>query len=129
MATTMYAFVACAALLCTCSGQPSPPQSGTRLEEPKQTLEEVRSPQTWNTDRQQAPLDTSYLPDVEERQLVDRGETQLNQAKDDLTTDEHRFWGYRPYSWRRWGGGWNGYRGWRGYDYGRRYPYFYGYYW
>jgi hypothetical protein len=119
-----------------CWGQ-SIPEPAAKLEEPQQALEEERPAQ--HTGGQQAVLGNSYVPSVETGQLLDNGETQLDREKDDLKTDEFRFWGSRPYHGRRWGGwgwygypswgwGWNGYRGWSGYDYGRRYPY-YGYYW
>jgi hypothetical protein len=116
-----------------CWGQ-SIPEPAAKLEEPQQALEEERLAQ--HTGGQQAVLDNSYVPSVETGQLLDNGETQLDREKDDLKTNEFRFWGSRPYYGRRWGWygypswgwGWNGYRGWSGYDYGRRYPY-YGYYW
>lgn len=125
-------------MVCLCSGQ-SISQTAARLEEPHQTLDEVRSPLhdlSVNAGRQQARLDTSYMPAVEAGQSVDNNEAQLDQAKDDMKTDEFSFWRYRPYYGRRWGWGWNsypswgwnGYRGWGGYGYGRSFPY-YGYYW
>jgi hypothetical protein len=70
------------------------------------------------------------MPAVEEGLLVDQ--EQLDQGRDAMKTDEYRFWRYRPYYGRRWGGGWHLFPswgwGWNGYGYGRRYPY-YGYYW
>jgi hypothetical protein len=120
-----------------CSGQ-SVSQTAARLEEPQQTLEEAQFPlrQNFDAGRQQDRLDTSYLPAMEAGQSVDNDEAQLDQTKDDMKTDEFRFWRHRPYYGRRWGWGWNaypvwgwnGYRGWGNYGYGRSYPY-YGYYW
>ena len=132
-----YTFALCTGILSLCLGQSMISHSGARLEEPQQTLEEARVPQydawiqqNFDLGRGEARLDTSYMPAVEERQLVDH--EQLDEGRDSMKTDEHRFWRYRPYYGRRWGGGWHLYPswgwGWNGYGYGRRYPY-YGYYW
>lgn len=131
-----YTFALCIAILSLCLGQSMISHSGARLEEPQQALEEVRVPpyDAWiqhNLDlgRGEARLDTSYMPAVEESQLVDQ--EQLDQGRDAMKTDEHRFWRYRPYYGRRWGGSWLLYpswgSGWNAHGYGRRYPY-YGYY-
>jgi len=126
-----YMFAVCTAMLCLCSGQSSPQSSSA-------ALEEVRIPQheTWVQQNSHPDEEQTRLKEVGE--VVDKGETQPDQAKDDMKTDDFIFWGYRPFYGRRWGGswygypswgwGWNSYRGWNGYGYGRRYPY-YGYYW
>jgi hypothetical protein len=138
-----YTFALCTAVLSPCLGQSIVSHSAASLEEPQQTLDEARVPphdawiqQNLDLGRGQARLDTSYMPPVEAGQLVDQA--QVDQTRDDMKTDEYRFWGFRPYYGRRWGWGWNvypswgwgwnGYRGWNRYGYGRRYP-SYGYYW
>jgi hypothetical protein len=121
----------CSAFLSLCLGQSMIPHSAASLEEPQQILEEARVPayDAWIQQNLDMGRDTSYMPAMEERQLVDQA--QLDQGRDSMEADEYRFWGYRPYYGRRWGGGWHLYPtwgwGWNGYGYGRRYPY-YGYY-
>ncbi|KAJ4447987.1 hypothetical protein ANN_09997 [Periplaneta americana] len=108
----------CAAVLCVCWGQ-------TALEEPKQNLDEGRK-----------QLQQVYVPStsvLEPQAQADVSQDLPTQGKDDMQTQEHFYWGYRPYyrprswGWGR-GWGWNGYSGYGDYyGYGRRYPYYY--YW